>query len=147
MIKAKAKADRAAARLAAQSASQSYSAPATAVELTPASVPVADDASPAAATQDAASQDAEDNVESAAALPNVEPPPDRTEILRSKSTVVGRFMRLLVPILVDVYAASVITPVRIKTLTGLLKAISFLDPDGLKKVLLVGSPCFMLIAH
>jgi len=63
--------------------------------------------------------------------------PDRTELLRSKSAVVGRFMQLMVPILIDVYAASVITPVRVKTLTGLLKAVSFLDADGLKRVLTV----------
>ena len=60
---------------------------------------------------------------------------DRTELLRSKPAVVGRFMQLMVPILVDVYAASVITPVRVKTLTGLLKAVSFLDASGLKRVL------------
>jgi E3 ubiquitin-protein ligase TRIP12 len=49
----------------------------------------------------------------------------------------GRFIDLMVPILIDVYAASVITPVRLKTLTGLLKAVSFLDADGLKRVLTV----------
>ncbi len=49
----------------------------------------------------------------------------------------GRFIDLVVPILIDVYAASVITPVRVKTLTGLLKAVSFLDADGLKRVLTV----------
>ena len=48
-------------------------------------------------------------------------------------------MQLLVPILIDVYAASVFTPVRIKTLTGRLKAVSFLDGDGLKRVLMVSS--------
>ena len=93
------------------------------------------------------SQDAEDNVDSSAALPAVEATtatPDRTEMLRSKQGVVGRFMQLLVPILVDVYAASVITPVRIKTLTGLLKAVSFLDSDGLKSVLLVSS-CIIVL--
>ncbi|KZT67358.1 hypothetical protein DAEQUDRAFT_673424 [Daedalea quercina L-15889] len=63
-----------------------------------------------------------------------EPVPDRTELLRSKPAVVGRFLRLMVPILVDVYAASVMTPVRIKTLTGLLKAVSFLEADELIKV-------------
>lgn len=64
---------------------------------------------------------------------------DRTDLLRSKPAVVGRFMQLMVPILVDVYTASVITPVRVKTLTGLLKAVSFLDGDGLKRVLTVRS--------
>jgi E3 ubiquitin-protein ligase TRIP12 len=39
-------------------------------------------------------------------------------MLRGKSDVVGRLMQLIVPILVDVYVASVITTVRIKTLTA-----------------------------
>jgi hypothetical protein len=60
-------------------------------------------------------------------------------MLRGKLDVVGRFMRLTVPILVDVYAASVITTVRIKTPTGLLKAISYLKADGIKRVLTVSS--------
>ena len=66
-----------------------------------------------------------------------ETPLDRTELLRSKPEVVGRFMQVMVPILVDVYAASVSTPVRIKTLTGLLKAVSFLDSEELKRVFTV----------
>ena len=64
--------------------------------------------------------------------------PSRIDLLRSKAAVVGRFMQLIVPILIDVYAASVNTPVRVKTLTGLLKAVSFLDGDGSKKLLIVG---------
>ena len=48
---------------------------------------------------------------------------DQTEMLQSKSSVVVKFMQLLVPILIDIYAVSVIIPVRIKTLTGLLKKI------------------------
>lgn len=72
-----------------------------------------------------------------ASVPAIEPPQDRTELLRSKPEVVGRFMQLTVPILVDVYAASVSTPVRIKTLTGLLKAVSFLGADELKRVFTV----------
>ncbi|KAJ3722506.1 hypothetical protein C8R42DRAFT_720874 [Lentinula raphanica] len=58
-----------------------------------------------------------------------------TGLLRSKPSVVGRFMQLTVPILIDVYAASVNTPVRVKTLIGLLEAASFLGADGLKQVL------------
>jgi E3 ubiquitin-protein ligase TRIP12 len=65
--------------------------------------------------------------------------PDRTELLRSKPQLVGHFMRLMVPILVDVYAASVITPVRIKTLGGLLKAVSFQDDTNLRRVLEVNT--------
>jgi len=58
-------------------------------------------------------------------------------MLRAKPEVVGRFMQLIVPILVDVYAASVITTVRTKTLTGLLKAISYLEADSINRVLTV----------
>lgn len=129
MVKAKAKAERAAARLAAQGAP---SVPPT--SSTPTPTPVA---SETPATAEVQSQEPEENREASAALPEVETVPDRTDMLRSKPAVVGRFMQLLVPILVDVYAASVITPVRIKTLTGLLKAVGFLDPDGLKPVLMV----------
>lgn len=64
-----------------------------------------------------------------------DPVSDRTELLRSKPDAVGRFMRLMVPVLIDVYAASVITPIRIKTLTGLLKAVGFLEGDELKAAL------------
>ncbi|KAG6812730.1 hypothetical protein H0H92_000947 [Tricholoma furcatifolium] len=113
MIKAKAKADRAAARQA--------SAP---VETSP----VEDHSVEVASAETPAAEPPEEPVQTPVVL-------DRTEILRSKTTVVGRFMQLMVPILIDVYAASVITPVRIKTLTGLLKAVSFLDADGLQRVL------------
>ncbi|KAL4078725.1 hypothetical protein V8B97DRAFT_1933082 [Scleroderma yunnanense] len=64
-----------------------------------------------------------------------DPVSDRTELLRSKPEVVGRFMQLMVPVLVDVYAAGVITPIRIKTLTGLLKAVGFLEGDELRAAL------------
>lgn len=130
-MKAKAKAERAAARLAAHHGQVAFTAAMTVP------TPAADEASPAATTADATSQEAQENVENSAALPTVEIVPDRTDMLKSKPAVVSRFMQLLVPILVDVYAASVITPVRIKTLTGLLKAVSFLDPEGLKPVLMV----------
>lgn len=69
------------------------------------------------------------------ALMSQERPPDRTDLLRGEIVVVSRFMRLMVPILVDVYAATVITPVRIKALNGLLKAVSFLAPQELVEVL------------
>ena len=141
MVKARAKADRAAARLAQAAQTSTPNSEPSAIS---APVPVADEAP--ATNPETPSQDVEDAVDSSAALPAVEATtatPDRTEMLRSKQGVVGRFMQLLVPILVDVYAASVITPVRIKTLTGLLKAVSFLDPDGLKSVLLV-SLCIII---
>ncbi|KAI6008984.1 ubiquitin-protein ligase [Pisolithus marmoratus] len=62
-----------------------------------------------------------DPEESSHAVSATDPVSDRTELLRSKPDAVGRFMRLIVPVLIDVYAASVITPIRIKTLTGLLR--------------------------
>ena len=140
MVKAKAKADRAAARLAAQATQAST--PISEPSSVPAPVMVVDEAPPSATNPETPSQEIEDNVDGSPALPAIEATPatpDRTEMLRSKPGVVGRFMQLLVPILVDVYAASVITPVRIKTLTGLLKAVSFLDADGLNSVLMVSS--------
>ncbi|RDB23948.1 Ubiquitin fusion degradation protein 4 [Hypsizygus marmoreus] len=123
MVKAKAKADRAAARQAAQ-------APLIAAALLLPTPPIAlvDEPSP-----DAGPSENMDVTEEATS--NAPATLDRTEMLRSKPEVVGRFMQLMVPILIDVYAASVITPVRVKTMTGLLKAVSFLDAEGLKRVL------------
>jgi E3 ubiquitin-protein ligase TRIP12 len=46
-------------------------------------------------------------------------------------------MRLIVPILVDVYAASVAFNVRTKAMAGLLKALSFMEGEELKKALKV----------
>jgi E3 ubiquitin-protein ligase TRIP12 len=137
MVKAKAKADRATARqVTSVVASTPAAYPVMNVSPSPAhGSPVAQDPIPTdSGSVEPQTQDADE------ALPL--PPPkestvDRTELLRSKPVVVGRFMQLMVPILVDVYAASVITPVRVKTLTGLLKAVSFLDGDGLKRVLTV----------
>ncbi|KAG6853894.1 hypothetical protein C0991_000359 [Blastosporella zonata] len=121
MVKAKAKADRAAARQAALPAD------------TPGTSP-ADEVSPEGVSAETPAPDATE--EPAVVAPTPTPTTlDRTELLRSKPVVVGRFMQLMVPILIDVYAASVITPVRVKTLTGLLKAVGFLEADGLKQVL------------
>lgn len=94
---------------------------------------------PAEPAADAQTQDVEES--SSAPVAVRETVPDRTDMLRLKPEVVGRFMQLMVPILIDVYAASVITTVRIKTLTGLLKAISFMEGDDAKRVLTV---CLLL---
>ncbi|KAJ7656329.1 hypothetical protein DFH06DRAFT_991588 [Mycena polygramma] len=133
MVKAKAKAERAAARQATQAtlAAALLMTPPPAAE---ASSVASSSTTPAVAADDSASGDTavaepEDGTAGTPAAP------DRFELLRSNPKVVGRFMDLMVPILIDVYAASVITPVRVKTLTGLLKAVSFLDADGLKRVL------------
>jgi len=133
MVKAKAKADRTATRLA-QANIQSQQM-ATIVDHSLASTT---DDPLSSTTQDANSQETEENAESAA-LPNVDAisTPSRTELLRSKPDVVDRFMQLLVPILVDVYAASVSIPIRTKSLTGILKTVGFLDADGLKRVFTV----------
>jgi len=142
MVKAKAKADRAAARLAAHQANISQASsqvvePSPTVTL-PVVAIVDREASPAPIATDVPSQEPDEAGDSMIVdVAESEVVPDRTEMLRSKSVVVAKFMQLLVPILIDVYAASVITPVRIKTLTGLLKAVSFLDGDELKRVLMV----------
>ncbi|CAE7224785.1 unnamed protein product [Rhizoctonia solani] len=63
--------------------------------------------------------------------PSAQPTPtlSRTELLRSKPELIGRYMRLIVPVLVDVYAASVSTQTRTKSLTGILKAMSFSEGE------------------
>jgi E3 ubiquitin-protein ligase TRIP12 len=73
-----------------------------------------------------------------AAMPAPDTAAVRMELLRSAPETVDRFMLLMVPVLVDVYAASVIPSVRIKTLTAVLKAVSFLDDEALRRVLKVG---------
>ncbi|EGO22225.1 hypothetical protein SERLADRAFT_357165 [Serpula lacrymans var. lacrymans S7.9] len=133
MIKAKAKADRAAARqLAAAAAGFPVSSSATAAS-TPASV---QGASASESHQEASVGEShvQEVDETGAINPPAEQTVDRTELLRSQPEVVGRFMQLIVPILIDVYAASVSTPVRVKTLTGLLKAVGFLEGDALRRV-------------
>ncbi|KAJ7670440.1 hypothetical protein B0H17DRAFT_1209311 [Mycena rosella] len=127
MIKAKAKAERAAARQAA------HATLAATMLITPAPTPAAGPSS----TSAAATPDDTASAETVVAEPEegAAAAPDHFELLRSKPAVVGRFMQLMVLILIDVYAASVITLVRVKTLTGLLKAVSFLDANGLKRML------------
>jgi E3 ubiquitin-protein ligase TRIP12 len=129
LVKARAKAERAATR---HGAASSYAT--TPGSMSAQNVTTQDPAACETGLTDSQTQDTEEP------FPNVsvqEPISGRTELLRSKPVVVGRFMQLMIPILIDVYAASVITPVRVKTLTGLLKAVSFLDGEGLKGVLTV----------
>ena len=68
---------------------------------------------------------------------------DRGDLLKSKSMVMNRFIGLIVPILVDVYAASVSIPIRIKSLVSLLKAICFQEQEQLKRTLKV---CFYAVS-
>ena len=136
MVKAKAKAERAAARQAQHVQLYAFagvSTPSSSTTATPA---------PASGTATPTPADSPHEADEPPNTTTKESPPDRTEMLRGKPEVVGRFMQLIVPILVDVYAASVITTVRIKTLTGLLKAISYLEADEIKRVLTV-SVCLL----
>jgi E3 ubiquitin-protein ligase TRIP12 len=133
MIKSRARIERAATLQAATTTAVPRSNPASGSNQ-PAHTP--QEASPAdASSADPQGQEGEEI--SPPPPPAKEPSSDRTELLRSKPVVVGRFMQLMVPILIDVYSASVITPVRVKSLTALLKAVSFLDGEGLKGVLMV----------
>lgn len=59
----------------------------------------------------------------------------RLALLKSQPELVSKFMRALVPVLVDVYAASVSLRVRTKALTGILKATAFAEPDDLQLTL------------
>ncbi|KAI9429610.1 ubiquitin-protein ligase [Lactarius indigo] len=129
MMKAKAKADRAAARQAQHAQLYAFAGVST-----PSSSSATATPAPASGTATPTPADSPHEGDEPPSSTK-ESPPDRTEMLRGKPEVVGRFMQLIVPILVDVYAASVITTVRIKTLTGLLKAISYLEADEIKRVL------------
>lgn len=138
LIKAKAKADRAAARQASSGVANPV------IHHVPTSTPTSHASSVIQEDGSSTEPQVQSPEKTLPLLALKEPALDRTDSLRSKPAVVGRFMQLMVPILVDVYTASVITPVRVKTLTGLLKAVSFLDGDGLKRVLTV---CPSLLAN
>jgi E3 ubiquitin-protein ligase TRIP12 len=127
MVKAKAKAERAAIRQA------NFAQVNMLMGLPPPVTPSSSNLPSEAPTPPAVDQEQEENVTGSQSQPK----DSRIDILRSKLEVVSRFMTLMVPILIDVYAASVTTTIRIKTLTGLLKAISFLEPEGAKQVLTV----------
>jgi E3 ubiquitin-protein ligase TRIP12 len=146
MLKAKSKAERAATRQS-QTATQTNAVPETVAlsSAAQASVETLHEDVPSQEVSAAPTPDQEAGSPVALELPQTsEPSMDRTELLRSNMAVVNKFMRLMVPILVDVYAASVITPVRIRTLTGILKAVSFLEAGGLKQVLHVSCTCSCL---
>ncbi|KAF9221474.1 hypothetical protein BS17DRAFT_758087 [Gyrodon lividus] len=128
MVKARAKADRTAARQVAAPVSYPVTSSVTAPDMLQYRAGQHD----ATQESDAQTQDTDEAMPPASIA---EPLSDRTELLRSKPDVVGRFMQLMVPILIDVYAASVITPIRVKTLTGLLKAVGFLEGDELRAAL------------
>ncbi|EJU03433.1 hypothetical protein DACRYDRAFT_77036 [Dacryopinax primogenitus] len=121
-LKAKRKSERAAAR-AAKAQGQSGSA------------------SPSLDPQDDSffSLPVEEDIPPRSATPSIkedpDAPPSRTDILREHEHVVMRFMRLILPILVDVYAASVAMSLRNKAMASILKAIAFLSGDELNNIL------------
>lgn len=61
----------------------------------------------------------------------------RVELLKSRPELFGKFVQLIVPILVDVYAASVAMRVRTKVLLALVKAVAFADQEHLRVTLKV----------
>ena len=64
----------------------------------------------------------------------------RIHLLKSRPELLGKFVKAIVPVLVDVYAASVALRVRTKVLTGLVKAIASAEPADLRITLRVRSP-------
>ena len=145
MIKAKAKADRYAARHAATSnlaLQPEESAPSSRAE-TPTNAQAAGEDEQAQGSLASASENSDHHPNPAPVgqpVSNIsasEAVTDRTTLLRQHEGVMNRFITLMVPILVDVYAASVSVPVRIKSLASLLKAISFQDETQLKRSLKV----------
>ena len=133
MTKAKAKADRAAARALAAESGQLVASPMSSRAHTP--TPGEDEV--VAVNTPEQSNGALDALPVLAAAPTGESAIDRVELLRSNLHVANRFIRLVVPILVDVYAASVSPTLRIKSLTAILKAISFQEIGQLRKTLKV----------
>jgi E3 ubiquitin-protein ligase TRIP12 len=61
----------------------------------------------------------------------------RLEMLKMHPDLVAKFVKTILPVLVDVYAASVAVRVRTKVLSGLTKAVAFTDAESLKITLRV----------
>jgi E3 ubiquitin-protein ligase TRIP12 len=61
----------------------------------------------------------------------------RHDLLKEHPDLVARFVKTILPVLVDVYAASVAVRVRTKVLMGLVKAVAFTDAESLKVTLRV----------
>ena len=145
MIKAKAKADRAAARAATSAATQTTAAsgpsPTSSRAHTPTPTggtvtPGEDDGLVSSAVID--HPEGSDSAPTAAAPPPAKDPlVERANLLRANLPTVNRFIRLIAPVLVDVYAASVSIPIRIKSLASLLKAVCFQESDQLAVTLRV----------
>jgi E3 ubiquitin-protein ligase TRIP12 len=61
----------------------------------------------------------------------------RVNLFKAQPELVAKFIKAMVPVLVDVYAASVAARVRTKVLSGLTKAIAFAERDILLSALKV----------
>lgn len=61
----------------------------------------------------------------------------RMDLFKAQPELLAKFIKAIVPVLVDVYAASVTQRVRTKVLSGLLKAIAFAEPELLRATLRV----------
>lgn len=61
----------------------------------------------------------------------------RLQMLKERPELTNAFIRAIVPVLVDVYAASASPRVRQKVLSGLTRAIAFAQPDLLRETLKV----------
>ncbi|CAO1638599.1 unnamed protein product [Sympodiomycopsis kandeliae] len=59
----------------------------------------------------------------------------RMNMLKERQSLVKRFTQLVLPTLVEVYAASVALHVRQKSLVGMLKVVNFVEPEPLGEVL------------
>lgn len=164
MIKAKGKADRAAARAAAAApsvsaaprpsvsvASSAHPSQEALVEAPPTSSASLNQTPPGAQGADSQTQPTGGAAEAdAPAMSEREKEKERerdkllarVNALKERPELSRRFMRSMVPILVDVYAASVALQVRSRSLSGLLKAISWLDGNDLSRTLRVSWTVF-----
>lgn len=55
----------------------------------------------------------------------------RLSLLRKNLKIVSRFLHLVVPVLFDVYAASMTLQIRLRSLTSILKATNFVDDEDI----------------
>jgi E3 ubiquitin-protein ligase TRIP12 len=63
----------------------------------------------------------------------------RLSLLRKNLEVVSRFLHLIVPVLFDVYAASMTLQIRLRSLTSILKATNFVDDEDISLLFRVNS--------
>ena len=61
----------------------------------------------------------------------------RLDLFKTRPELLGKYIKAIVPVLVDVYAASVASRVRTKVLMGLIKATAFAEQDDLMATLKV----------